>query len=163
MTALDAIRWPAEYEPKSATIHVFNERFISAPPEEVWSWLIRAQQWPSWYPNSADVRFVSGTPPDLALGTRFTWKTFGVRLDSTVREFVPHQRLSWDARGMGIDAYHAWLLQRTAEGCQVITAEVQRGWLARLQNLFLPKRMYQQHQIWLERLNDVVTGRTAIR
>jgi hypothetical protein len=100
------------------------------------------------------VRFISGPPPDLAVGTRFGWKTFGVHLESTVQEFVPPERLAWDARGRGVDAYHAWLLVRTAEGCNVVTAEVQRGWLARLQNMFLPSRMFDQHQVWLERLRD---------
>lgn len=103
-----------------------------------------------------------GAPPDLALGTKFRWKTFGVRLESSVREFVPYERLAWNARGTGIDAYHAWLLVPTKEGCRVANGETQRGWLARLQNVVLPTRMHQQHQLWLERLRDqAVEGITS--
>lgn len=158
MASTDQIVWPAHHDPRNAPVYVWNELSIPAPREKVWAWLVRAQQWPAWYPNSAAVRFVTGTPPDLALGTRFDWKTFGVHLMSTVREFVPPERLAWDARGRGIDAYHAWLLTETEKGCHVATGEVQRGWLARLQNLVLPARMHEQHQIWLERLNDQAAG-----
>jgi uncharacterized protein YndB with AHSA1/START domain len=156
MVGTDRITWPDRYDPRTAPVYVWNELDIPAPPADVWAWLIRAQQWPAWYPNSADVRFILGAPPDLALGTKFSWKTFGVRLESTVRELVPYERLAWDARGRGIDAYHAWLLVPTVDGCHVVTAESQRGWLARLQNLFLPTRMFKEHQIWLERLSDKV-------
>ena len=34
----------------------------------------------------------------------FTWKTFGVRLESTVMEFVPGERIAWNALGVGVDA-----------------------------------------------------------
>ena len=81
-----------------------------------------------------------------------------MRLESAVREFVPYERLAWDARGPGIDAYHAWILVPTEEGCHVATGETQRGWLARLQNVIMPTRMNKQHQIWLERLRDQAVG-----
>jgi hypothetical protein len=86
------------------------------------------------------------------LETRFQWKTFGVTIVSTVLEFVPYERLAWDAHGQGLNAYHAWLIQKTGQGCNVLTEEVERGWIARLGKTLRPKRMEQQHQIWLEAL-----------
>ena len=71
-----------------------NELEMASAPETVWAWLIRAQLWPTWYPNSANIVFLTGQPPDLAFGTRFRWKTFGVTIESTVLEFVPYERLS---------------------------------------------------------------------
>jgi uncharacterized protein YndB with AHSA1/START domain len=146
------IIWPAHHDPASAPIHVRNELAIPAPPETVWAWLIRASRWPSWYPNSANVSVLDGSPPDLALRTRFRWKTFGVTIESTVLECVPPQRLAWDAHAIGVDAYHAWLVTRTAEGCHVLTEETQHGFMARLGKLLMPNRMYSYHQIWLEGL-----------
>jgi hypothetical protein len=151
------IRWPDRYDPKDTPVHVRNEITIDAPCAAAWGWIIRAQDWPSWYSNSADVVFLSGQPPDLCLGTMFRWKTFGVRLVSTVKEFVPGERLAFDARGTGVDAYHAWLFQPTENGCHVVTEEVQWGWLARLQDAVVPRRMATQHQIWLDGLKDKAT------
>jgi hypothetical protein len=152
VTKANQIFWPSGFEPEKCPIHVHNELAMTAAPESVWAWLIRAQLWPTWYPNSADIRFLSGNPPDIALGTRFRWKTFGVTVTSTVLEFVPYERLAWDAHGSGLAAYHAWLIQETEQGCQVITEENQRGLLARLSRALRPKNMERQHQIWLEGL-----------
>ena len=146
------IKWPDRFDPRKAPVHVRNELLVDAPCESIWAWLVRAEQWPTWYANSANVRFLEGSPPDLALGTTFKWKTFGVTLTSTVHEFVPNERLAWDAKGPGVYAYHAWLLHRTDAGCRVVTEESQFGWLARLQNRFRPDRMHMQHQKWLEGL-----------
>ena len=154
MAASDQIEWPAHYEPTNCPIHVRNELSTPAFPETIWSWLIRATLWPHWYSNSADVRFLAGSPPDLALGTRFRWKTFGVTIESTVLEFEPFERLAWDAHARGIDAYHAWLIRKTPDGCHVLTEETQHGLLARLGKLFMPNRMWRLHQVWLEALSS---------
>lgn len=146
------IAWPARYDPRNAPVHVRNERVIGASPEAVWATLVRAARWPEWYPNSSHVRFLRGSPPDLAAGTAFRWKTFGVTIDSTVLEFAPTERIAWDARGLGIDAYHAWVVRPAAEGCHVLTEETQHGWLARLGNLLFPRRMYRGHELWLASL-----------
>lgn len=154
------ILWPSGYEPENCSVHVQNELATTAKPELVWAWLIRAQLWPTWYPNSSDVQFLSGTPPDLALGTKFRWKTFGLTIQSTVLEFVPYERLGWDAHGTGLDAYHAWLIQKTDQGCHVVTEENQGGSLARLNKTLRPNQMKKMHQLWLERLSEKATGGT---
>ena len=66
-----------------------------------------------------------------------------------MKEFTPSQRLAWDAKGIGILAYHAWLIIPTKKGCKVLTEETQHGWVCRLGKLFFPNRMYRYHQIWL--------------
>ncbi|MGD0645857.1 MAG: SRPBCC domain-containing protein [Candidatus Bathyarchaeia archaeon] len=150
----DQILWPSRYEPANCPVHARNELELASPPEIVWAWLIRAQLWPTWYPNSANVQFLSGQSPDLALGTRFRWKTFGVTVKSTVLEFVPYERLAWDAHGSGLDSYHPWLIKKTDQGCDVLTEETERGWLARLARTLRPNRIEQLHQVWLEGLRD---------
>jgi hypothetical protein len=105
-----------------------------------------------WYPNAARVRILRGGGPELALGTEFRWRTFGVGIRSTVREFVPGRRIAWDGRSLGIDVYHAWLIEESADGCRVLTEETQHGAIARLGAWLMPKRMSDFHQIWLENL-----------
>ena len=143
---------------------------MAAAPEHVWAWLIGATHWPAWYSNSAKVKNIQGPGPNLAEGTKFRWKTFGVTITSTVREFIPGQRIAWDAHAPGLDVYHAWVLQPSSKGCYVLTEETQHGFIARLGGLFMPNRMHKYHQLWLEGLEcqasnglptiDTMTGHT---
>ena len=152
------IEWPGRFDPRKAPVHVRNELTIDAPCASVCAWLVRAELWPTWYPNSRNINFIEKLPPDLQLGTKFGWNTFGVNLVSTVLEFIPERRLAWSANGFGISAYHAWLLQKTEAGCRVVTEETQYGWLARLNNRFRPNNMFSKHQNWLESLADKARG-----
>ena len=149
------IRWPERFLPANSAVFVSNEITIAAEPEAVWRWLIRAELWPHWYPNSSDIHFISTSGPDLRERTRFRWNTYGVRITSKVLEFEPYTRLAWEAQGIGVDAYHAWLLTPASDGgtC-VLTQETQHGWLARLAKTLLPKRMEAKHQHWLESLKE---------
>jgi uncharacterized protein YndB with AHSA1/START domain len=149
-----SINWPAEFEPESDTVHVHNEIDLDVPPERVWERLIRATLWPCWYSNSKRVRILKGPRLKLALGTRFHWWTFRIPITSQVLEFVPYERLAWDAKGPFMFAHHAWLITPTSKGCHVVTEERQHGLFARLHSRFWPHDMYDKHQIWLEGLRD---------
>ncbi len=154
-----AIRYPPRYDPARTRVHVVNELIVAAPCDRVWAWLVRADLWPSWYPNSSHVRLLD--PPsarELSLGARFRWKTFGISLDSVVEEFVPGERIAWTARACGVDAYHAWLLEPTPQGCRVLTEETQNGWLAALSHWVMPNRMHAGHDLWLQRLGKQAAG-----
>jgi len=148
------IKWPDHYKPQNSPVHVRNEMDMTAPQERVWAWLIHAPLWPTWYINSANVKIIEGPGPELGIGTRFRWKTFGVTIMSTVLEYVPNERIAWDAHAFGIDAYHAWVLQPSVKGCYVLTEETQHGGIARLGNLLMPNRMHKFHQLWLEALES---------
>jgi hypothetical protein len=147
----NSIRWPEEFAPTRAPVHVRNELAMEASAEQVWRCLIRARDWPSWYSNSKNVN-IEGGADSLSSGTIFRWRTFGVRLVSHVVEFVPNERIAWNARGLGVWAYHAWLLRGEGRGCSVVTEETQYGFLARTGNLLMPARMHRMHQVWLEAL-----------
>jgi hypothetical protein len=145
------INWPQRYAPHRVAAHVSNEISIAAAPRTVWSRLIRASAWPEWYPNSARVQ-IEGGATDLSLDARFTWRTFGVAVSSTVREFIPCERIAWDGSGALLDVYHAWLIEPRPNGCRVLTEENQNGLAARAQAVLMPNRMHRGHQLWLERL-----------
>jgi hypothetical protein len=147
----DGIHWPSEFDPNRAPIHVRNELKASASASSVWAWLVRARDWPSWYPNSQAVRLEGGVS-NLGAGMTFRWRTFGVSLVSRVKEFVPEERIAWTAKGIGVWANHAWLILPAASGCTIVTEETQYGFASRLGALFMPSRMHRLHQVWLEGL-----------
>jgi uncharacterized protein YndB with AHSA1/START domain len=151
------IDWPDRYRPDRTPVHVRNEIVVAAPPERVWAWLVRAPLWPTWYPNSQNVRILAGNEPTLRRGTEFAWRTFGVGIRSTVLEFQPPARIAWNAFGLGVDAYHAWLIEPVAGGTRILTEETQYGWAARMSAAIFPARMRKFHQVWLEEL-----GRKAL-
>jgi hypothetical protein len=150
--------WPAECHPDGAPVYTFNEITIATPPERVWAWLVRAPSWPSYYGNASNVRFVGGGGPDLALGTRFTWTTFNVSVDTTVTECVAPTRLAWRAKTFGGGGYHGWVLEAAPSGCRVVTEETQRGIVPSVGRWFLRGGLLKQHQRWLEGLKRVAEG-----
>lgn len=155
-----SIRWPDRYHPSRAPVHVVNERVIEAPGDVLWSWLTCAERWPEWYPNARAVRIERGPTNALALGTKFRWRTFGVALRSEVLECDAPERLAWNGRGMGVDAYHAWWIESRGGTCRVLTEETQHGVLARLSDGLFPRRMWEGHDLWLSRLAaQAVEGR----
>ena len=154
------INWPPKFQPSQKPIHIKNQLFIPASKELIWAWLTLYCLWPTWYANSkvycprADT-----TCDDLVLGKKFYWHTFGVDLVSTVQECVPFERISWEALGLGVDAYHGWVIIPKENGCLVVTEECQLGWSAWLLHLFMPNRMHKGHQAWLKGLaKQCLTG-----
>ena len=151
MDATEGIRWPEEFHPSRTPVHVRNELAMAAPVTAVWACLVGARAWPSWYPNARDV-VIDGAGTELTSKATFKWRTFGIRLVSHVEEFVPQERLAWNARGLAVWVYHAWLIHPTPSGCTVVTEETQHGFAARLGALLMPRRMHHWHQVWLEQL-----------
>jgi uncharacterized protein YndB with AHSA1/START domain len=147
----DGIRWPAEFDPAVAPIHAVNRLDMRASPEAVWKVLIRASEWPQYYANASGVRVQDGGC-DLFSGATFRWRTFGVSLVSRVEEFVPNERIAWNAKAFGVWVYHAWLITPTSAGCHVVTEETQYGFLARASRMLFPANMERWHQRWLEGL-----------
>lgn len=146
--------WPKPYLPTPTHVFASNEIIIPAPPEHIWPWLLRAEEWPKWYANSADIHFLSHTGPTLRNRSRFRWRTFGSRITSKVLEFEPLRRIAWDGHGIGITGYHGWILTPQNDGStHVLTQESQTGWRARLGKLLNPTGIQTRHKLWLESLS----------
>ena len=146
------IQWPDHNHPKNCPVHVRNELDMDVPQEHVWAWLIHATLWPAWYENSSQVKILNGSAPILKKGSKFRWKTMGTAVNCTVVEYAPNERIAWSGRAYGVDVYHAWVLAPSSRGCRVLTEETQRGLLASLGKIVLPKQMHKAHQLWLESL-----------
>ncbi len=151
------MQWPQGMEPKRAPVYARNEIKIDADIAKIWKWLCRAGLWPTWYTNCAWLKFENGAGPDLAPDSKFTWKTFGTRVRSQVRVFEPMRALEWDARAIGLRAYHGWSLEQTVDGVWVVTEETQKGPLPMVLRWYLRPTLYRGHQKWVESLRRVAT------
>jgi hypothetical protein len=155
---VSTVHWPTGHEPAGAAIHEVNSGHSEAPPEQVWAWLARPDRWDTYYDNVSKVRHISGPWPELGLGSRFSWVTFGVPVTTEVVEYEPYQRLAWTGFGRGSRGHHAWILTPDARGTTIHTEETQRGVLSKLSGPFLRPRMLREHQNWVDQLAIIATG-----
>lgn len=130
-----------------------NRARSGGPPAAVFALLIRPEEWHRFYGNAWRIRPSAGAWPDLRLGTRFTWVTFGAPVDTVVTEFTPPHRLAWSGTGLGARGHHAWILQPADQGGTLIhTRETQRGRAPRLLRPTLVPAMRRMHQRWVDGL-----------
>jgi uncharacterized protein YndB with AHSA1/START domain len=148
------INWPDKYEPQKAKFFVHNEIFIEASAKEIWDILIQAETWPNWYEGAFNVKVINSNDGKLDSNSVFTWKTMGLNFKSTITEFEPPHRLSWESEKKSIQGYHAWLIIPTENGCRVITDESQHGFLTFLQKVFQPNKLHRLHDIWLMEIKN---------
>jgi uncharacterized protein YndB with AHSA1/START domain len=156
MSGESAIRWPERHRPEVSALLAVNELQIDAPREHVWAWLRRPDLFPSYYGNSRFVRHRSGPWPEVELGSRFRWFTFGVIVVSEIVEYEPGEgRLAWSAKELGATGHHGWVLSERDGGTFVRTEETQRGWAMAVAKPVMSRLMVGQHQRWLEGLARV--------
>ncbi|MEO0727295.1 MAG: SRPBCC domain-containing protein [Bacteroidota bacterium] len=148
------INWPAPYAPEEAKFYVHNSIEIAAAPEVVWEILLAAETWPAWYEGATDVQVQSNDDGLLTEEAVFSWTTMGLDFTSTIREFEPPYRLSWESEKKSIKGYHAWLIIPTKTGCQLITDESQHGWLTFMEKTFQPQKLERLHDVWLAAIKD---------
>lgn len=148
------IKWPSNFDPEQSDFYVHNTIEIEASPEVVWRLLIKASEWNNWYDGVQNIQFKDSSQIELMENTKVFWSSMGQDLNNTVTEFMPYQRLAWTFIEEKIQGHHAWLIVPTDKGCKVITDESQTGTLAKLQKIFIPRRLMKQHNDWLLRLKN---------
>ena len=160
MSAESVIRWPDEHRPEVSALHAVNELQMDAPRENVWAWLRRPDLFPSYYGNCMFMRHREGPWPEVELGSRFRWVTFGVIVFSEIVEFEPgDHRIAGSAKEPGASGHHGWVLSERDGGTFVRTEETQRGWGMALIKPVISRLMVRQHQRWLEGLARVAAER----
>jgi hypothetical protein len=88
----------------------------------------------------------SGTLSD---GVSVGWTTFGLKITSTVAEYVPHTRIGWYGTGDQLRAYHTWLLIPRDDGSTyVVMEETDTGPAARHLTQANPGHMHRGHDLW---------------
>lgn len=149
LTPQERINWPKEYLPEEAPFTLRNEIYINADPQTVWNELIDYKAWPTYYKGASPVRLVDETQTTLQADSVMIWKTMGLNFASTIKEYEPNRRLSWESVNSKIRGYHAWLIVPQGKGCKLITDESQHGWLTFFQKTFVPNKLSRLHHDWL--------------
>jgi len=160
---MNSINWPEGYIPGFTDNFASNEVIVAGlSANKVWPYLVEAPRWPDYYGNSANVRMPDGAGPELAVGTRFYFETFGFPVDAEVVEFVAPTgygpgRIAWHGwSGEGVtrlDVHHAWLVEDLSDGrVRILTQETQNGQPAKDLATTKPNPMINGHQDWLDGL-----------
>ena len=149
------ISWPDEHTPERSAFHAVNELQMPAEREHVWAWLCRPDLWPTYYSNAKFIKHLEGPWPELQLGSRFRWWSFGAFVTSQVVGYEPPGRIAWDAKVLGGRGYHGWVLREQEGGTFVRTEETQKGLGIQVVKPVLRPMMVRLHQRWLEGLSRV--------
>jgi len=154
------IHWPAGFEPAKADLFAHNELLINASCERVWSHIVDASKWPTWYPNAKDVQIQNGDAL-LQDGTVFRWTTFGLSIESRVHELEPNRRLGWYGYAPGTQPsfYHSWYLEPKGAMCLVVMDEAGVGKDAAGLRQSDETLMHRGHDLWLATLKWVAEAK----
>jgi len=166
------IIWPAGYVPGFTDNFCSNEVIVAGlTSADVWPLLNEPGHWPTYYKNSADIRFYDGKGPQLEAGVRFFFSTFGFPVEAQVVEHVEPvegqpARIAWHGwageKGTAdrLDVHHAWLIEDLSGGrVRILTQETQNGAPAMELAKAVPNPMINGHQEWLDGL--VAAARVA--
>jgi uncharacterized protein YndB with AHSA1/START domain len=153
------IHWPTGFMPDKADLFAHNEIQINASCENVFNTIAEAEKWPSWYPNSKDVKVHGSHDSRLGKGKVFDWNTFGLAVQSRVHEFESPRRIGWFGHADRLEAYHTWFLTPKDGGCFVLTEEVAQGQGALDLRESDPAAMHKGHEVWNETLKATAEKR----
>jgi uncharacterized protein YndB with AHSA1/START domain len=144
--------WPAGFDPKTAPVYSHSELFVDAPPHQVFRLITNAKQWTSFYEDISDVHVKGDAKGDgrLRRGTEFSWRVFGTKQHSEVVEYEENRVLGWNARGLGDDAYHRWILVPEGRGTRLISEEIQQGPGPALLAKHLNPALTAMHRSWVD-------------
>lgn len=162
---MNHIYWPEGYEPGFTENFVSNEVIVAGlSAAQIWPLLAIASNWPSYYANSANIRFYDNAGPELANNVRFYFETFGFPVEARCNEYqAPANgepgRVAWhgwageEGADDRLDVHHAWLVEDLPGGrVRVLTQETQKGKPATDLALTKPNPMLNGHQDWLDGL-----------
>ena len=161
---MNTIIWPQGYVPGFTDNFASNEMIIEGlSVADIWPFLITPALWPTYYSNSANPRFYDDKGPQLALGDRFYFETFGFPVEAQVVELIAPvkgeaARVAWhgwagSTAADRLDVHHAWLLEDLSAGrVRILTQETQNGQPARELAAAEPNPMINGHDQWLKGL-----------
>lgn len=148
----EQINWPESHSLSNAEFYIHNKIEIEAPPEIVWNILVEAEAWPDWYEGMQEVEVIGSDSGLITASDSMRFITMKRQFSARVTEYLPFERLSWETLHPKMSALHTWLIIPTDKGCLVVTDESQTGQLARLQKAFLPNKLKNFHDLWLQGL-----------
>lgn len=171
---MNAIDWPEGFVPGHAENFVSNEVIVAGLcAADIWPLLATPSRWPTYYANSANVRFYGDKGPELRDGDSFYFETFGFPVQAQCNEYVPPTdgkpgRVAWhgwagqEGAHDRLDVHHAWLVEDLDGGrVRILTQETQTGQPAITLRDTKPNPMLNGHQDWLDGLVAAARQRTG--
>ncbi len=147
--------WPEVFNPEKSQFYVYNEIAINAEPAVVWNILINAKEWHTYYKGAqSPVEFLDSSATTQKNGLVFKFHTMGLKFQPVITEFLPYERLAWTSKIKSIQGYHAWVILPTTDGCRLITAESQNGFLTFMQKVFQPNKLLKLHDRWIQLIKE---------
>lgn|GEM_PF-2435503 len=131
---MSAIIWPGAYLPGFTDNFASNEVIVAGlSAADIFLLLEQAPLWPSYYANSANIRFHNPQERALRRGARFYFETFGLSVKAEMVGYVPPA--SGKAARM---AWHGW----AGEGAGRLDVHMPGGWkiYRKIGCVFLPRR-----------------------
>ena len=110
---------------------------VNASPEAVWDTLADLDSWPRWLPG---VRSMTTHGP-FAAGSTFEWRAGPGTIKSEIVTAERPSGAAWKGRTLGIDAVHAWTIERIGPTTRLRTEESWAGLLPRLLRQTLQKSL----------------------
>lgn len=101
---------------------------INATTLEVWKVLTEIDKWSSWQ-TAIKSPHLEGP---LKAGTKFTWKTGGLKINSTLHTVEPYTQFGWTGKTIGIKAIHNWSIVELNRQTEISVSESMEGFLAKL-------------------------------
>jgi len=122
-----------------------KEITINSNIHTVWKILTSIVNWPNWQTEIIKVNTTNSLKP----GSKFSWKSGGVNINSTIHTIEPENNFGWTGKAMGIYAIHNWSVDETNGITTVKVEESMEGLVARLFNKSLTKSLETGLQNWL--------------
>lgn len=155
-----AINWPKEFLPGFTDNFGSNETYYKGlKAEEIWQFLEDISIWCKYYNAASDVKVIDQNNQKLKLGTKFTFKTFGYKMNCEVIEYQAPMgqmegRIAWRASTddkNSFECIHAWLIENMPDGrVRILTQESQKGTLAI--DMAKTNDLNNTHQNWIDSL-----------
>jgi uncharacterized protein YndB with AHSA1/START domain len=133
---------------ENAPVITRGEILIDAPLSTVWDLHTDISSWSEWLPD-IDSSTIEGA---LEAGTVFHWETYGMSIESTIREIEPPRRIGWSGPAQGIMAVHLWTMTPSENGVLVHTEESWDGEPVRAQPEEMQRALDDSLRGWLQNL-----------
>lgn len=121
---------------------------INATTLEVWKVLTEIDKWSSWQTAIKSPRLEGSLEP----GTKFTWKTGGVKITSILHTVEPYTAFGWNGKTIGIKAIHNWSIVELNHQTEVSVSESMEGFLVKLLKKTFTNSLDKGMGEWLQHL-----------
>ena len=125
-----------------------KEIIIDATSEKVWQILTNIQSWGKWNERIKKPKLKG----NLEVGSSFTWKTNGSKINSKIHSYTPKRILGWKGKTFGVSAIHNWYLESTENGTKVVVEESMEGWIINLMKKKMNEKLAEDMLYWLKQL-----------